>query len=303
MTIKHLQVKALNDHHLIHYSVLKPDRARACVVIVHGMMEHQGRYQAFRETLAQAGIMSVALDVRGHGKSIDSISPKGHYADQKGWDVLMRDFEALLNVLDLPADQPLILFGHSLGSVMVRSFVMRHPNLKLAGIVLSGSPTYNPALVLMRGLVRWTQMLRGTRHVSPGLTNALLMTYRAAVKNAKTKWDWLSYSEENVKNYMFDANCGFPFTVASLDAMIEGLTEVYRSAPGPQRDVPVYFVSGEDDPAHQPGGLIKAAQAFKRSGFRNVSYGYVSQARHEFLHEANSAATQRDLVERLIEWL
>jgi alpha-beta hydrolase superfamily lysophospholipase len=303
MTLKHLQLKAPNDHHMIHYSVLKPQNVRACVVMVHGMMEHQGRYRSFRETLAQAGLMSVALDVRGHGKSIDAKSPKGHYADKQGWDVVMSDLEALINTLELPTGLPLMLFGHSLGSVMVRSYVLRHPDLNLAGIVLSGSPNFSPALALVRVLIRATQAVRGVRHISPGLTNALLITYRAAVKNAKTKWDWLSYSEDNVKNYMFDANCGFPFTVASLDAMIGGLMEVYHAPPGPKRNVPVYFISGEDDPAHQPGGLIKAAQAFKRAGFSDVSYGYVSQARHEFLQEANVATTQSQLVERLLEWL
>lgn len=43
--------------------------ARAAIVIVHGLCEHQGRYDYFAEKLHQAGISTYRFDHRGHGRS------------------------------------------------------------------------------------------------------------------------------------------------------------------------------------------------------------------------------------------
>ena len=46
-----------------------PAQARAVAVIVHGLCEHQGRYDYFAEKFHQAGIGTYRFDHRGHGRS------------------------------------------------------------------------------------------------------------------------------------------------------------------------------------------------------------------------------------------
>lgn len=42
---------------------------KAVIVIVHGLCEHQGRYDYFAEKLHEAGIGTYRFDHRGHGRS------------------------------------------------------------------------------------------------------------------------------------------------------------------------------------------------------------------------------------------
>ena len=42
---------------------------RAVIVIVHGLCEHQGRYDYFAQKMHDAGIGTYRFDHRGHGKS------------------------------------------------------------------------------------------------------------------------------------------------------------------------------------------------------------------------------------------
>ncbi|MFO7861502.1 MAG: alpha/beta fold hydrolase [Desulfosalsimonas sp.] len=51
---------------------------RACMVIVHGLCEHSGRYEQMAEFLNKRGIRVTAYDQRGHGQSG---GPRGHVQD------------------------------------------------------------------------------------------------------------------------------------------------------------------------------------------------------------------------------
>ena len=42
---------------------------KAVIVIVHGLCEHQGRYDYFAEKLHEVGIGTYRFDHRGHGRS------------------------------------------------------------------------------------------------------------------------------------------------------------------------------------------------------------------------------------------
>jgi alpha-beta hydrolase superfamily lysophospholipase len=111
----------------------QPSRPRAVVVIVHGIKDHSSRYDAFATGLARAGYAACGFDHRGHGRSagprfaIDSFARVLDDLDQ---------YLALTRARFPGA--PLILFGHSMGGVMVPLYLLdRRP--ALAGIVVSSS--------------------------------------------------------------------------------------------------------------------------------------------------------------------
>src|SRR5690606_25399896 len=51
------------------YRTWEAERARAALVVVHGLGEHSGRYAEFGERMAGYGISTFAMDLRGHGLS------------------------------------------------------------------------------------------------------------------------------------------------------------------------------------------------------------------------------------------
>ena len=115
-----------------------PDLAKAVVVIVHGLCEHQGRYDYLAENLHKAGIGTYRFDHRGHGRS-------------EGERTYFSDFNELLDDTNGVVDQaiaenpdiPVFLMGHSMGGFTVALYGAKYPDKKLKGIITSGALTHD----------------------------------------------------------------------------------------------------------------------------------------------------------------
>ena len=87
-----------------------PDGPKAAVVIVHGLCEHQGRYDYLAECFHKAGVGTYRFDHRGHGRS-------------EGERTYYGDFHELLDDTNVVVDMaiaenpgiPVFLLGHSMG--------------------------------------------------------------------------------------------------------------------------------------------------------------------------------------------
>src|SRR3954452_9908263 len=98
----------------------------AAVVIVHGAAEHSGRYARVAEVLQGEGDAVYALDLRGHGQTAGSTG-RGRIGPS-GMAGVLADVEALVRRVHSEADQvPVVLFGHSMGSVVVQAFMVGAP--------------------------------------------------------------------------------------------------------------------------------------------------------------------------------
>ncbi|MBI5586278.1 MAG: lysophospholipase [Deltaproteobacteria bacterium] len=114
----------------------EPDTApRAVICLVHGLGEHSGRYAHVAEALGQAGITTLALDQRGHGKT------PGQRGHAPSFETLMDDIDRLIQEADgrYPG-LPQFLYGHSMGGSFVLNFVLRRRP------VIAGAITTAPAL-------------------------------------------------------------------------------------------------------------------------------------------------------------
>lgn len=278
--------------------------AKAVVVIVHGMVEHQDRYDEFRKTLYESKFASVAYDVRGHGRSLFDKTLKGHFADKDAWACVIDDLHGIIEQTKAKTKQPIILFGHSLGSVMVRSYLNHYSNDELMGVLLSGSPSYSPAIPIAIQLLKVFNRFSNIQSPSPFLTDALFVPYQKAIKNRESNWDWLSYSKQNIKAYRDDEFCGFPFTLGALEAMFTGFKDVYHDQhPNQNNPLPIHFMSGIDDPCHLPKGLEPAVMRMQALGYAKVSMAYVEEARHEFLNEDNRKESMQRIINVFESWL
>ena len=102
--------------------------ARGIVHINHGLAECASRYAPFADYLASRGYHAIAQDHRGHGHTTAEDGGARRFADKDGWNKVIAD--ALLVQNDARKDYhdlPLVLMGHSMGSYIAQSFVMRHP--------------------------------------------------------------------------------------------------------------------------------------------------------------------------------
>ena len=104
---------------------------RAAVVVVHGIHEHTGRYAYLASALMRAGIEVHALDLRGHGQS------GGERAMVETFEEYVADLDLYLDhVRGVVGEVPLFLLGHSMGGLVVASYVVAEGTDGLAGVAL-----------------------------------------------------------------------------------------------------------------------------------------------------------------------
>jgi len=106
--------------HWRQWSKLGLEPARGTVLLVHGLGEHVGRYEALAGKLNSWGWHVAGFDQRGHGASG---GPRGDVPDAER---LLQDLALVID--ELRADPqlgcgPLVLLGHSMGGLVAARFV------------------------------------------------------------------------------------------------------------------------------------------------------------------------------------
>ena len=276
---------------------------RAIVQIAHGIAEHIDRYEAFMRFLAENGFVAVGNDHLGHGKSIARLEEQGIFAEKDGWNYVVEDMKKLR---ELAKEQfpnlPYIFFGHSMGSFLTRTFLIRYPDLYDAAI-LSGTGQQSPALVNGGYLAaELMTKLKGPRSSGQALNDMAFGSYCKRIENPRTPFDWLSRDSETVDRYIADPLCGFVCKTSLYRDMMGGLKFLtnQKNINRMNKDAPIYFMSGAEDPVGDYGaGVETAYKAFCRSGLKDVMIRLYPGGRHEMLNEIN----RNDVMQDILNWL
>lgn len=114
-----------------------PEDMKAVVVIVHGLCEHQGRYDYLTDKFTAAGLGCYRFDHRGHGRS------EGERTYYEDWTELTDDANVVVDmaIAENPGKK-VFLLGHSMGGFCVALYGLRYPG-RAAGIVMSGALTHD----------------------------------------------------------------------------------------------------------------------------------------------------------------
>lgn len=300
-TFKDFYFNSSTGKNKIHARMCVPDaEPRAIVQIIHGIAEYIDRYDEFMSFLADNGIIAVGTDHLGHGKSIESEEQTGFFAYDNGWDYVVRDEEVLrLAMHENYPELPIIVFGHSMGSFMTRTLLIRYPDAFNAAII-SGTGNQGAALVngglFMGNLVTG---LKGAHHYSKFLNNLAFGSYNKIYDNPKTEYDWLSRDEANVQKYIDDPLCGFIPSCSLFRDMMTGVKFITnkKNLTAMNKDMPVYFMSGDMDPVGECGkGVQKAYNNFLEAGMKDVSIKLYPGGRHEMLNEINKDEVYTDIL-------
>ena len=288
----------------IHARICMPDgEPKAIVQIAHGIAEYIERYDDFMNFLAENGFIAVGNDHLGHGKSFVNEGDMGYLADKDGWWHIVDDVEILRVLMNHKYPKlPQVIFGHSMGSFVARSHLIRYPGAFDAAII---SGTGNQGKALVKGGLAMGNLVKafnGGHHYSKFLNNLAFGTYNKIYDNPRTDYDWLTRNEAVVDKYIADPLCGFvPSCGLFLDMMVgvDFITDK-SNLKDMKKDVPVFFVSGTMDPVgEQSKGVMKAYNNFKKAGMKDVEIRLYIDGRHEMLNEINNAEVYTDI----LKWL
>jgi len=290
-----------NGQNKIHARMFIPNgEVRGVVQIAHGIAEHINRYDGFMQFLAQHGFVAVGNDHLGHGQSVTDSKELGAFAKENGWEYVLNDMNKLYELtIEKYPDVPYIFFGHSMGSFLIRHYVILHPN-QPAMVLLSG--TGHQGKLLTYGghtLSKFFVKIFGSDKVSNFLNNIAFGSYTKGIENLRTSSDWLNRDPVEVDKYINDPLCGFIPSNGMFCDMSGGIIFITNSKniEKMNKTVPIFLISGSDDPVGEYGkGVERAYHAFKDAGIEDVQMKLYPGARHEILLELNHDEVYSDIL-------
>lgn len=147
MTITHAErsFDGVDGVHIV-YDVWTPDTApRGVVVLAHGLGEHARRYDHVVARFGREGLITYALDHRGHGRSGGKRVLVRDIAEYTG------DFDTLVGIAakEHPGLRRIVL-GHSMGGGIVFAYGVEHPDdydlMVLSGPAVAAQIAVSPLL-------------------------------------------------------------------------------------------------------------------------------------------------------------
>jgi len=272
---------------------LPKDEPTAVIQLVHGMAEHIDRYDATARAFAAAGYAVVGHNHLGHGTAAKI---KGYFAEKDGWQHLIDDVHILRQRTQMHNPGiPYILLGHSMGSFVVRCYMMQYAE-GLGGVILSGTGFFpKPVAMLGLGVANLVCLCGGEKKPSKLINSIAFGGSNKVFKPARTAFDWLTRDEAMVDLYVADPYCGFIFTGSAYRDFFTGLNRLTQVGRVPA-DLPVLMISGEKDPVGSGDGVNKVARQLREAGVKQVDVKLYPDARHEMFNEINKEEAWQDVI-------
>lgn len=295
-----------NQIHRLHHSFYEPQgEPIACLLIVHGMSEHSGRYEKFASFLADRGVLVVAYDQLGHGRTVKDKYELGFFDEQYPIQTLSKDVILMANALKSRAKSltnkkiPCILMGHSMGSFLVRT-VLTHHATSFDGVILMGtSNSFNIYNKIGFAQLMFLNKIRPKKVNLPlaAVINQYLLNKIASPVSA-SPFAWIAESTDVIDDFEADPLCGFAFTNNGLYVlqllMKKAISSAWYQHLSPT--FPILLVSGKDDPVGNMGQDIDELCDELLKNNKTCTAILYSNMRHEILHERGNGRVFGDIL-------
>lgn len=267
--------------------------------VIHGLGEHQGRYVSFARFLAENGFAAYTSDLPGHGPAAAETGSLGRFP-RGGWLQAAEAQHALLErVKGLWPGKPVFLFGHSMGSFLARSCLILWPG-GLQGCILCGTGHLaRPLVAAGSAAAEVTAKLRGEGNTSEFLRKMAFGGYNQRIPEAASPNAWICRDEAVVAAYDADPLCGLTPSSGLIREMMRGIRLITDPAKQKRMDpeLPVLFISGEEDPVGEYGaGVRRALESFQKAGMKRAELKLYPGDRHELLNEPDRDAVCGDIL-------
>ena len=233
----------------IFYQKWLASKAKAVIVLAHGVGEHSGRYGNLLKALEGKGVSVFALDHRGHGKSEGK---KGHVDSFMDYVYDLKLFVEY--VKEENKGIPLVLYGHSMGGVIAAKYGLTYQDDP--SIIVLSSPGFAPAFSVpgwKKSIAAFFSSRIGSLSMPTGLSSADLSRDIEVVKEydndpmvhgkVSAKWfaEFMKAGEECIANA---SSLKKPLLVfhGTGDKLVDykAAEEFYNRAGSAQKDILLY---------------------------------------------------------------
>lgn len=279
----------------------KNHKIKGIVQLVHGMSEHRKRYLPFMKFLAKKGYVSIINDNRGHGDSIKTDEDLGYFYDNSA-KYIVEDVHQVTELIkaDYP-EQKIILFGHSMGSLIVRNYIQKYDD-EINKLIVCGSPSNVKGTLIGLLIINILEKIKGPRYRSLFVHKLAFKNYSRHFKE-KSINSWISSNKDEVVKYDKDNKCGFIFTLNGFKNLFKLLRNTYRHNRYQikNRNLEILFISGADDPMIiDEDHFYESCDFFKNIGYK-VKHILYKEKRHDLLNEDIKDIIYQDIIEFIEE--
>lgn len=258
-----------------------PDKV---VCIVHGIGEYGGRFDRVAEAFRKNNMASVALDLRGHG---DSIEKKGHCAPRRE---VLDDVSQLLKYAQAKyPDKEIILYGHSMGGNIVLDYRNRGDmNSIPTGYIISAP---------------WIRLVRPVPTPLYKVVKLLAKIAPAFTISSEVNEETLGHPE-SVKPYKENPMVHNRISVlCAVDGFETGLKleDGTLEDNGAAAAIPTLLMHGDCDKICSVEGSRKIAARLKAKGDK-IEYVEWQGLYHE-IHNGSASSRGDEVIAKMIEWI
>jgi alpha-beta hydrolase superfamily lysophospholipase len=288
--------KMLIANEILSY-VYPTNKAKATLVIAHGMMEHPMRYQRFAQYLNEQGYNALIFNQLGHG---ENATPKLGHWEKGGFQKSLENYHKVITFAKSHfKNKNIILFAHSMGSFIAQDYITEYPN-EIKGLILSGSN--GPMIMTKLGAIVTKVFRKYDSRPNRFLHDLMFKPYQKAFVPARSLFDWLSSDADEVDKYLNDPLCGFVCSTGFFKEFLDGLASLNstKKLEKINKDLPILIVSGKEDPVGQNGvGIQKLANLYLKNNIKSVNVIIYPKARHELLNDF----TRSNVMEDVTNWI
>ncbi len=261
---------------------------KGIIQLVHGMQEHIGRYTEFAEFLSQKGYIVIGHDHLGHGETVKNEEEYGHFSDKHGWSNLVDDIHKVQAFAkkEYP-DLKYTIFGHSMGSLLVRTYITKYKD-KIDKVIICGTSGKRLGIISGIFLIKLMKIFLGKKYKSELIEYLVTGSFNKKFNPNRTVADWTSRDQESVDEFISDKKCLKNFTLQAYEDLLKGSLYVSKQKNvNKSIKVPILITSGDKDPVGENAkGVIRVYKMFEKGNYE-VDIRLFKDARHELLNEIN----------------
>ena len=288
------------DHTEVQAYSWLAEKPVAILQISHGMMEHARRYDHFAGWMNEHQIAVYANDHIGHGLTAKTSADLSHFPGKDDW-------QRSVNILHLLTKKihtehpgiPVFLLGHSMGSVLVQTYMIQHGR-ETDGFILTGAIRQSGLMASISLVIAGVlSALFGPSDRSKILVFLGYGQFNKKFRPNRTEFDWLCSENSVVDEYINSPLCGIRCTNRFYQNFFYGFKYISKRTNLKQipEGKPVSIFASRLDPAGNFGKApLKISRLLTKLAHANVQLKLYPAGRHEILNEKNREEVYGDVL-------
>ena len=283
----HLYIKSPADGLGINtLAICDNDNPKAAIIFIHGLCGKIDRMLPTMRYFAAQGYACIGFDMRGHGDSIKTEEDRG-YTYRGGSKAMTQDISGVIGWVEVQYPGiPIFIVSHSMGSLAARTY-LKTDDTHIDGLVVCGSPSYNPLSPFARIFLRIYNLITGGRK-----RLERTQKFTSDLYNKDFEEDgfqaWMCSDPQERQRFFDDPECNYICTTDCSMTLMLLMKETYSKKGWhvANPSLPILFISGENDSCmismkrfHQSAGFLNSV------GYTDVSSIIFPDMRHEVLNE------------------